>query len=213
MAKKRTKKKITKTAAEFSKIKKRIREQERYYSKKGFEMPSVSDAFAGTKPTRKALSELKKYEKLWKGKIADLKTAAAQIRKEKGVSASVAYQYLSAKEREKETGNILEFEDVLIDSFYKKINSFPNYQSRVKMSDFIGRMITLLGYTETARILAQTAENEEDFEAVLQYYTDDIALYNTYNLMETMVNSLSDTEFPIAKEELQLFMETLEFEV
>ena len=206
---KRKKKKPTKTAIEFNKIKKRIREQERYYSKRGFDIVSVSDTFYDVKPTRSTLAELKRYEKQWKQKVKDIKKAASIIKKEKGVSTSVAYKYLAARDQA-QAGNVLKFEDVVINAFYEKINQFPNFQSRLKMGGFIARLTSLVGSEETARILANTAENEQDFEAVLQYNTDDIALYNTYQLMQTIVDQLSESEYPISKQELQDFIDSIE---
>lgn len=213
MAKKRkkTRKRQTKTAAEFARIKDRIRAQERYYQKRGFDTVSVYDTFSGVKASRSSLKELRKYEKQWKEYVADLKREAAKVAREKDVSASIAYKYLAAREREESGHGILQFEDVIIKSFAEKINEFPNYQSRVKMAEFVGRLRSLLGDTEAARVLAETAENEQDFEAVLQYFTDDVALYNTYNLMDLIVNKLDATDYPIAADELRDFMDTLEF--
>lgn len=209
MARKK-KKKQTKTAKEFQRIKKAIRSQERYYQKKGLDTVSVLDTFAGVKPTRSSLAELKRYQKQWKLYIDDVKKEAAKIQKEKDISSSVAYKYLAARDRVPSGGSLL-FEDVILKTFIEKVNSFPNFESRQKMGEFIVRMRRLLGDQETARILAETADNEEDFDAVLQYYTNETALQNTYNLMDTIVAHLSETENPIAIDELREFMDTLEF--
>ena len=160
MAKKRkTTKKPTKTALEFNKLKKRIREQERYYNKKGFEMVSVADTFAGVKPTRSSLAELKRYAKQWVAMIKDLKAEARKIQKQKGVSAGVAYRYLSARERDQAGTGILDFEDVVIKSFIDQVNKMPNYSSREKMGEFVNKLRQAVGDAEAARNLAETAEN------------------------------------------------------
>lgn len=205
------KRKPTKTALEFQRIKKQIREQERYYGKKGFDLPSVIDTFSGVKPDRSALSELKRYKKTFSELISGLKTEAAKIKKEKGVSADVAYKYIAAKTRDTSGGPPLLFEEVIINSFIERVNKMPNYESRKQMGDFIGRLINLLGSEEAARVLAETAENEQDFDAVLQYEVDNIALQNTYTLMETIVDRLETSNHPIAADELRDFMDTLEF--
>lgn len=194
---------------EFAKLKKRIREQERYYNKKGFDTVSVLDTFAGVKPTRSALAELKRYAKVWKAQVEDLKKAAAAIAKQKGVSAGVAYKYLAAQATEA-SQETLNFEDVVLSAFMERVNSMPNYASRELMGDFVGRLRNLLGDEEAARILAESAENEEDFEAVLQYFENETALYNTYQLIDTIVSSLDETENPIAVDELRDFMDSIE---
>lgn len=212
MAKKRkTTKKPTKTALEFNKLKKRIREQERYYNKKGFEMVSVADTFAGVKPTRSSLAELKRYAKQWGAMIKDLKAEARKIQKQKGVSAGVAYRYLSARERDQAGTGILDFEDVVIKSFIDQVNKMPNYSSREKMGEFVNKLCQAVGDAEAARILAETAENEQDFEALLQYETDDVAMYNTYQLIDTIAGKLEDMEMPLAADEIRDFMDTIEY--
>lgn len=203
------KKKPTKTAKEFQRIKKAIRAQERYYEKKGFDTVSVLDTFSGVKPTRSSLAEIKRYQKQWKLYIDDIKKEAARIQKENDISSSVAYKYLAARDRVPEGGSLL-FEDVILKTFIEKINTFPNFESREKMGEFVVRMRRLLGDQETARILAEAAENEEDFDSVLQYFTNETALQNTYALMDTIVSRLDETENPIAVEELRDFMDTLE---
>lgn len=210
MAKKKTKK-PTKTAIEFGKLKKRIREQERYYNKKGFEFPSVLDTFAGVKPTRTALSELKKYNKLWKATVKDLQKEARKIQKQKDVSAGVAYRYLSARERDEAGTGILNFEDVVLKSFIDEVNKMPNYSSREKMGEFVVRLRQAVGDSEAARILAETAESEQDFEALLQYETDGVAMYNTYQLINTIANKLEEMEMPIAADEIRDFLDTIEY--
>ena len=212
MAKKksRTKKKPTKTAIEFNKLKKRIREQERYYRNKGFDTVSVVDTFAGIKPSRSALSELKKYAKLWTKQVDELKKASARIQKEKGVSAGVAYKYLSARAAAMDDEDILDFDDVVLSAFMERVNSMPNYKSREMMGMFVARLRNTLGDEEAARLLAEAAENEEDFEAVLQYEETETALYNTYQLMQTIMENLDETEYPIATDELRDFMDSIE---
>lgn len=175
-------------------------------------MVSVSDTFAGVKPTRSALAELKRYAKQWKASIKDLQQQARKIQKQQGVSAGVAYRYLSALERDQSgSSGGLNFEDVIMSSFLEQVNKMPNYSSREKMGEFVVKLRGAVGDEEAARILAETAENEQDFEALLNYETDDIAMYNTYQLIDTIAGKLEESGYPLAADDIRDFMDTIEY--
>ena len=185
---------------------KRITTQEAYYRKKGLSVTSVKDTFSGMQPNRSALAELKRYEKIWKSRVASYKAFARELVKEKGVSLDIAYKYIVALENQKEKPGGVLFEDVIFESFFERVGRFPNAETRKKMSEFIGRLRQLVGDEEAARLLADTAENDQDFDVLFTYYENEEASQNLYNLVENIVDKLDQTEYPIAIDELNEFM-------
>ena len=207
--------KITKTEAAYKKLMKSIKQQERYYQQRGFKTVSVSDTFEGMKPNRAGLSELKKYKKIWEAQTAGWKESAKALAKEKVVSAKVAYTYISAMENKERQPGGVQFEEVILDAFNQKVNSMPNYKTREIMGTFTARLRRLLGDEEAARLLAETAEEDKEFEVMLDYYSNEEALQNAYNLIDKIRGKLDETEYPITYQEITEFMESIaeEFEI
>ena len=167
------KKKITKTAREYDRIMKNIKEQERYYSQRGIKLPEVSAADFGGK-TRTGLAKLRKYQKQLKQTVSDIKKKVRNLAKEFGISVKSAYEMVSAQYG----GNIPTYTDVAIDNFYKIIDRWATRSSRLAMYKFLNNIRGRVTNEDFAAALKDTAEHDQAMEELLYYhvYSEEVSI-------------------------------------
>lgn len=190
--------KNTKTYKEFSRMIKNLVEIRRYYGKKGIDVPDVRDYYTRSDASGANLRGLKKFKKqIIDPFISDIKAKVKGIVKDKGLSTKVAYKRLSAL-----LSGPAKAADVTIETFYKNVESFANADTRTAMKKF---MVEFEGAVEDrdelARILQETAEEDEAFEMLQRYQSGEQAYNNLANLITNMLHKLQETQ-PITAEDL-----------
>ena len=158
------KRKPTKTAREYDRIYKNIKEQERYYRKRGISLPEISAADFGGK-TRSGLAAIRKYRSQLQATIKDLQKEAKALKKELGVSTAAAYEIISGQR----APEIPFYSDVAIDNFYSIVQRWATRSSRETMYKFLNEIRNTVDDDDFARVLYDTA-NEGGAMEELQFY-------------------------------------------
>lgn len=158
------KKKMTKTAREYNRIYKAVKEQERYYRNKGIQLPEISAADFGGK-TRSGLTQLKKYQKELKAAVKEIQKEVKEIQKEMGISTAAAYQEVSARREYDIPG----YADIAINNFYGIVESWATRSSRETMYKFLNEIRSKVDDSDFARVLDETARESKAMEE-LQFY-------------------------------------------
>ena len=203
-----TRKKARGAKARYQKKLQKIQGQEQALQAKGFSTPSVMDVFDKNSYSKQNARELREYSKTWESYKKEIAARVREIQRQKNVSREVGYHYVASLENMRSAGTV-SFEDVIFSAFFERTMHFPNANTRRDMVSFMDRLRKAVGDEEAARLLAESATNEQDFDSVLQYYPNEEAQQNTYALMQSIVDRLDETEYPITKEELTEWMESL----
>lgn len=177
--------KNTKTYKEFTKILKALKEQSRYYGRRGISLPSAGDLFTNADASAKNLRQLKKFQKLFKASVKDIKSQVRKIAKAFGISIKSAYSYLSARREEP----VVNAEDVYFQVMYDKIDKLATRTSRDALKNFVNQLAGQIGTTEAARVFEETAKEDKAFEALLKYSKPEIELSNVNLLINKMMNN------------------------
>lgn len=195
--------KNTKTYKEWTRTYKALQEQERYYRKRGIQIPSVKDLFSRSDVSAKNLRQLKKFKTMTKAYIKNLKTEIAQIRKRFGVTAKEAYQLFSGRRDEER----LMMSDAIFEAFNEKISRLALKHSRNAMTQFTNKLIDVMGREEAARVLQETAEEDRLFEVLTYYNKEEEETQHLYNLMNKMLDHADPGV--LTRDELTDFMEMI----
>lgn len=156
--------KLTKTAMEFNRLYKNIRQQERYYKKKGISLPEISAADFGPK-NRSGLAALKKYKKIFQQTVKGIQAEAKALQKEMGISSAAAYEIISGER----AADVPSYSDVAIDNFYAIVDKWATRSSRETMYQFLNSIRNSVDDDDFARVLYDTAQEGGAMEE-LQFY-------------------------------------------
>ncbi len=156
--------KITKTAREYNRIYKAVKEQERYYRNKGIRLPEISAADFGGK-TRSGLAALKRYQKQLKEQVKGIQKEVRAIQKEMDITSRAAYQELSARM----ASESISYQEVAINNFYEIVQSWATQSSRETMFKFLNEIRSTVEDSDFARVLQETAQENRAMEE-LQFY-------------------------------------------
>lgn len=176
--------KNTKTYKEFTKTLKALKEQSRYYGRRGISLPSAGDLFTNADASAKNLRQLKKFQKLFKARVKDIKNQARRISKEFGISIKSAYSYLSGRLEEP----VVNAEDVYFQVMYEKIDKLATHTSRDALKNFINQLAGQIGTTEAARVFEETAREDKAFEALQHYNKSEVELSHVNFLIDKMLD-------------------------
>lgn len=160
------KKKITKTAAEYDRIMKQIKSQERYYKKKGISITEVSAADFGGK-TRSGLAQIRKYQKQLKQEVKNIQKKVKGLAKDLGISTKAAYEIVSSEYG----GQIPTYYQVAIDNFYRIVGSWATRSSREAMYRFLNEVRSRkVSDEDFGRALKETTDQDAAMEELQEYH-------------------------------------------
>ena len=191
--------KNTKTYKEFTRLLKNLKEQSRYYAKRGVSLPSAGDMFTNADASAKNLRELKKFKTAFQTRVKQVKQEVVNISKELNVSVSTGYSIFSAKENKEKNGPV-SYADVAIATFRDKISQFATKSSRMNMYRIVNEFENRTDKETLARVLSETAEQDAAFEELVHYNKPDVEAQYISELFHNMLGRISD--MPLTRDEI-----------